>query len=453
MLLRINHDDPAPLDTLESCARRRHRARAPRAVAMVEPFMSTARRRPRAHDLSDRCRRCARWRSPGRSARRRPTPGSRCRWSTTWSGWPTRRRCPCCCSAATRSDRPDEMFARWEQRAALPGRARPGRRPQPALPPRRRRRDRGQDRGQPPMTRELHRPCARARRRRGRAHHARERRLAYSSTAGGGARARTAPTTFDTGESEWIVLPLAGSLRRDRATAQSFDLEGRAERLRAGHRLRLRPARRRGHRPAAPGRRVALPRRGASARCPPATAAAEDVPVELRGAGAASRQVNNFASPGAFETDRLDRCRGPGPRRATGRVSAAQARPGSAPARPSSRRSTTSRSRRRRRGRRPGPVGYQRVYTPGPGPARSTSLAEVRDRRHRSDPATATTGPTMAAPGYDLYFLNVLAGPAPARTMAFCDDPAHAWIRGIVARTKAVDPRLPHDPAPSGERR
>jgi 5-deoxy-glucuronate isomerase len=33
--------------------------------------------------------------------------------------------------------------------------------------------------------------------------------------------------------------------------------------------------------------------------------AAQDVPVELRGAGQASRQVNNFCSPEAFECDRL----------------------------------------------------------------------------------------------------------------------------------------------------
>ena len=35
---------------------------------------------------------------------------------------------------------------------------------------------------------------------------------------------------------------------------------------------------------------------------------AEDVPVELRGAGRASRQVNNFCTPEAFEADRLIAC-------------------------------------------------------------------------------------------------------------------------------------------------
>ena len=38
-------------------------------------------------------------------------------------------------------------------------------------------------------------------------------------------------------------------------------------------------------------------------------------------------------------------------------------------------------------------------------------------------------GPCVAAPGYPMYYLNVLAGPGADRSMAFCDDPAHAWIR------------------------
>jgi 5-deoxy-glucuronate isomerase len=49
-------------------------------------------------------------------------------------------------------------------------------------------------------------------------------------------------------------------------------------------------------------------------------------------------------------------------------------------------------------------------------------------------------GPTAAAPDYPMYFLNVLAGPAEERTMAFCDDPNHHWIRGTWTDT---DPRLP----------
>ena len=51
-------------------------------------------------------------------------------------------------------------------------------------------------------------------------------------------------------------------------------------------------------------------------------------------------------------------------------------------------------------------------------------------------------GPSMAAPGYDLYYLNVMAGPAEERAWRFCDDPAHAWVRGTW-EGQAIDPRLP----------
>ena len=47
------------------------------------------------------------------------------------------------------------------------------------------------------------------------------------------------------------------------------------------------------------------PVRAANAGCRPATGPLEDVPVELRGAGACSRQVNNFCSADSFEADRL----------------------------------------------------------------------------------------------------------------------------------------------------
>jgi 5-deoxy-glucuronate isomerase len=51
-------------------------------------------------------------------------------------------------------------------------------------------------------------------------------------------------------------------------------------------------------------------------------------------------------------------------------------------------------------------------------------------------------GPTSATPEYPMYFLNVLAGPAETRTMAFCDDPDKHWIRENW-NTQTQDPRLP----------
>ena len=43
--------------------------------------------------------------------------------------------------------------------------------------------------------------------------------------------------------------------------------------------------------------------------------------------------------------------------------------------------------------------------------------------------------------GYDLYYLNVMGGPG-ERIWEFCDDPAHAWVRGSWDGQQ-TDPRLP----------
>ncbi len=51
-------------------------------------------------------------------------------------------------------------------------------------------------------------------------------------------------------------------------------------------------------------------------------------------------------------------------------------------------------------------------------------------------------GPCIAAPGYPMYYLNVLAGPGGERSMAFCDDPAHHWVRDEWVGM-ALDPRCP----------
>ena len=54
-------------------------------------------------------------------------------------------------------------------------------------------------------------------------------------------------------------------------------------------------------------------------------------------------------------------------------------------------------------------------------------------------------GPSVAAPGYHMYYLNVMAGPGEERAWKIVDDPEHAWLRGTWD-DQAVDPRLPlHD--------
>ncbi|MFD2758127.1 5-deoxy-glucuronate isomerase [Gulosibacter faecalis] len=51
-------------------------------------------------------------------------------------------------------------------------------------------------------------------------------------------------------------------------------------------------------------------------------------------------------------------------------------------------------------------------------------------------------GPAAAAPGYHLYYLNVMAGPGTARTWIVANDPAHEWVRSDL-ESQPLDSRLP----------
>ena len=51
-------------------------------------------------------------------------------------------------------------------------------------------------------------------------------------------------------------------------------------------------------------------------------------------------------------------------------------------------------------------------------------------------------GPCIAAPGYPLYYLNVMAGPATERRMEIADDPRYGWIRESWTGLP-TDPRCP----------
>lgn len=81
------------------------------------------------------------------------------------------------------------------------------------------------------------------------------------------------------------------------------------------------------------------------------------------------------------------------------------------------------------------PEGYaiQKVYTPD---RRLDATLSVRDGELVLVPEGYH--PVVAAHGYNVYYLNALAGSA--RSMAASDDPDYAWVR---AEWKETDPRVP----------
>lgn len=182
---------------------------------------------------------------------------------------------------------------------------------------------------------------------------------------------------------------------------------------------------------------VAILTAKARADHPVAYTPAADVPVEVRGGGRATRQVTNIATPDSFDgADRINVCEviTPGgnwsswpPHRHDGI--------GDCP-------TTNEEIYYFRIGKEeslhgdPEGTGLFRVYTVD---GSVDETVTIRDGDTYLVPE-GYHGPTAAAPDYPMYFLNVLAGPAEDRTMAFCDDPNHHWIRGTWTDT---DPRLP----------
>ena len=234
--------------------------------------------------------------------------------------------------------------------------------------------------------------------------------------------------TWDTGEDEIVVLPLSGSATVT-CDDTTFELQGRRSVFSRVSDFSYAPRAAAVTVTSRQGGTFAVPSARCTRRLPPRYGPAQDVPVELRGAGQASRQVNNFCSPEAFQADKL--------------IAVEVLTPGGNwSSYPPHKHDETRQDEAEleeiyyfeTRG-----LAYQRVYGT---PARPVDvLAEVG----RGDVVLIPHGwhgPSIAGPGYDLYYLNVMAGPEPERSWRFCDDPAHAWIRGTWA-DQVIDPRLP----------
>lgn len=234
--------------------------------------------------------------------------------------------------------------------------------------------------------------------------------------------------TWATGEDELLVLPLSGSAAVTCDNA-AFELQGRRDVFSRVTDFAYLPRDATVTVTSAGGGTFALPSARCARRLPPRYGPAEGVPVELRGAGQASRQVNNFCAPEAFECDKL--------------IAVEVLTPGgnwsSYPPHKHDQQSAHEAELEEIYYFETRGLAYQRVYgTPG---RPIDVLAEVGTGDVVLIPH-GWHGPSIAAPGYDLYYLNVMAGPAAERAWRFCDDPAHAWIRGTW-RDQAIDPRVP----------
>ena len=171
----------------------------------------------------------------------------------------------------------------------------------------------------------------------------------------------------------------------------------------------------------------------------------QDVPVELRGAGQSSRQVHNFGTPAALDAARLIVCEVITPA-------------GNWSSWPAHKHDTE----------RPGQESeleeiyyYESAVARGsehvapdaadPFALHRTSASDDRPidefRQVRTGDVALVPygwhGPAVAAPGYDMYYLNVMAGPGPERVWNITDDPAHGWVRQLW-ESESLDPRLPY---------
>ena len=191
------------------------------------------------------------------------------------------------------------------------------------------------------------------------------------------------------------------------------------------------------------GGRVAVATAPAKAQYPTRLITAAETPVELRGAGNCSRQVHNFGTPAALEADRFIVCEVITP---AGNWSSYpphkhdEEKEGETQPRGDLLLRDAGGRRSRHAARRDADaIGYQRVYASDERPI--DVAAEVRTGDVVLVPY-GWHGPAMAAPGYDMYYLNVMAGPGRVRDWLISDDPHHGWVRQTW-EGQDVDPRLP----------
>lgn len=236
---------------------------------------------------------------------------------------------------------------------------------------------------------------------------------------------------IETGDREMLVVPVEGGCAVE-VDGERFELEGRAcvfDRVTdfmyvpIGAALRLQSP---------GGGTFALPSARAGRRFRAAYGPADKVPVEVRGSGAATRQLTNFFAPGVMEAERLVAVEVLTPAGNTSSYPPHKhdaAIPGG---------EAELEEIYYYRFDRPHAFGFHRTYA---AEGDFDVTAAVADGDVFLVPR-GYHGPCTALPGFPMWYLNVLAGPAAERSLAFSDDPDHAWIRSSW-EADTPDPRVP----------
>lgn len=248
------------------------------------------------------------------------------------------------------------------------------------------------------------------------------------------------PLTIETGELEYAIVPVSGGALLVTVDGEEFSVRGRGSVFETVPDVVYAPRDSAVELVAVDDAEVALPNCPARVRRDPVLIRAEDVAVEIRGSGRSTRQVTNFLTPDVDVADRLLCCEVLTPR---GNWS-------SYPPHKHDDASTGAEAELEeiywfQLSGGPDAWGFHRTYDLRDGwdvsaPVRSGDAFLVPTGFH---------GPCAAPPEFDMWYLNVLAGPGDVRSMAITDDPAFAWIRGSWAEQTA-DPRVPMTSAPHG---
>lgn len=243
-----------------------------------------------------------------------------------------------------------------------------------------------------------------------------------------------AARTIDTGDEEMLVVPLSGGAAVSVGTTE-YVLAGRPDVFAGPTDVAYLPVGATATIRAAEGpARIALTGARTAAELPFRYVPVVDVPVELRGAGQCSREVRNFGAAGVFEAGNLIAVE----------VITPSGNWSSYPAHKHDEETDTESALEEIYYYEiaPGPQGQLGLgfHRTSASPAGDVDvLVEVHDRDTVLVPH-GWHGPCAAAPGHDMYYLNVMAGPG-ERAWKITDHPDQAWVRATWA-DQAVDPRL-----------